>query len=56
MEVIVDIRKNVYREIVVRCSECRFYEKKDDVPSKCLRTLNDVDPEDFCSWGESVDN
>lgn len=52
MEVIVDIKSGVYKEHVVRCSDCKSYKNIDGVVSLCVITLNDVRPDDYCSMGE----
>ena len=40
---------------IVRCKECKYcktyYHSYDNIPSRCLRTLNDVNADDFCSYG-----
>ena len=41
---------------IVRCKECKYcktyYHSYDNIPSRCLRTLNDVNADDFCSYGQ----
>ena len=60
MEVIVDTTKGVYKERIVRCAECKYWERlnyeapkegwcDDRIPYSDGRW---VDADDFCSYGE----
>ena len=52
MEIIVDLKGNVYKERIVRCKECRNL--KVDQYGDTICELHDVAfyADDFCSYGE----
>lgn len=58
MEVIVDTTKGVYKERIVRCKECKHWQKSREKSVMCCmrerpnRPMND---DDFCSYGEVRD-
>ena len=62
MEVIVDLKGNVYKEQIVRCKECRrFHQHSEEDIKLCGFTYDgycrywnchSTNADDFCSYGE----
>lgn len=55
MEVIVDTTKGVYKERIVRCRECKYWDEENHWCNIRDSYGWDYKPTDFCSYGEVRD-
>ena len=41
---------------IVRCRECKYFWKYSDLPTKCVFHLSLVSADDFCSYGDKLND
>lgn len=53
----IKIKGGTYKQDLIRCEDCRFYEainNSDRGRCKCMFPIDELYPDDFCSYGEKL--